>query len=403
MKKQQLLALFCVIFLLPFVEKAKGWDLPLNIDVINIKFDFQGSGDGLNIRINNSTDVTVPEWTSVGRRDPSAYVISQATVQVQAQFCNFEGEDVNSVVAKAHIDSSTGIGNLGTATVSFPGGTPNISSYVTFTSPSSNVPSTIGKYAFTWKWYVTTVNDSILESDADIGNTGTHTYYTVITTPQAPMDEPWTEVLDYSCDWASGKSTASSAATEITKKIYGNVGGIYDTIDGSYFYAGNYSTGSFNLSGFLNAIPSVDTLNCYDCGKALKIFSNAIGCNLVYQFSWPFGYVNCIKPIGKGWANNPFYDNPSYSSDPIVGEDDDSGDGRSSFGNHAMSARSGNVYDATLKVNTQVNPDTVMVNPPPIETWVIGQWNWSTYVSKVVDDNPSTETGNPTSYSFSVY
>ena len=51
-------------------------------------------------------------------------------------------------------------------------------------------------------------------------SSGPHTIYVLLGTPQAPMTEPWTEVLDYSCDWADGKSSSDDVATEVAEGIY---------------------------------------------------------------------------------------------------------------------------------------------------------------------------------------
>lgn len=131
--------------------------------------------------------------------------------------------------------------------------------------------------------------------------------------------------------------------------------------------------------------------------KAVNIFANTLGCNSDYKFSSPFGYLNCIKAIGRGWSNNPFYAgmNSPYNV-PIVGEDDA---GRSGFGNHAFCMIGDVVYDACLKVDTDNNPDAP---PHDIESWA-ADWNWETYKSKVIDNNPASNPGNPYEYNYSVY
>ncbi|MBN1348186.1 hypothetical protein JXJ21_02135 [candidate division KSB1 bacterium] len=130
-------------------------------------------------------------------------------------------------------------------------------------------------------------------------------------------------------------------------------------------------------------------------GKAVTTFGNAVGCGLVYKYAEPFGYVNCVKPIGRGWSNNPFYANPSFWNDPVVGEDtgyNPPSEKRSRFLRHAFGTIGGAVYDACIKVDTDVNPDYT----PCTESWAIG-WSFDpSYVIRVVDANPATETGNAT-------
>jgi len=264
---------------------------------------------------------------------------------------------------------------------------------------SGNIPGSVGIRNFTWQWLVYAIpNDAAYCSATSTFNTS-HTYYTLLAAPQEPMSEPWSSVLDYACNWASGQTSSSSSSQKIVEGLYNNTDFLYDTYDGSPRYTYNGTTSSFNLTSMLSEIGGTNiVIDCYDMGKALKIFGNALGCGLIYVFSYPFGYLNCIKAIGRGWSNNPFYSNPSYSSYQIVGEDDDYNDGRSSFGNHAFCRISTTYYDACLKVDTDANPDAV----PHTESWAYG-WDWSTYKSKVVDNNPGTSTGTPTEYSFSVY
>lgn len=174
---------------------------------------------------------------------------------------------------------------------------------------------------------------------------------------------------------------------------------------GSSRYTG-WTTQSFNLGYMisdLNSISSDIIVNCYDMGKAVDIMSRVLGCSTDYALSYPFGYLNCIKPIGRGWANNPFYEAGSWSSNPIVGEDDDMYNGRSFFGNHAFCELNSNIYDACLKVDTDSNPDAPPHSNSNNGNWAIG-WSWNTYKSKVIDNNPSSSPPSETAnYTYEVY
>lgn len=77
-----------------------------------------------------------------------------------------------------------------------------------------------------WTWYVIKVNDTTLGCEDDIGNTGSHTHYTVLDGPQDPMAETWTEVLDRPCVWTSGNTTESGAISDLTYELY-NLGVTY--------------------------------------------------------------------------------------------------------------------------------------------------------------------------------
>jgi hypothetical protein len=275
-----------------------------------------------------------------------------------------------------------------------------------------NIPGSVATRNFTWQWSVYALPLDITNYCAATStNSTSHTYYTLLAAPQAPMDEPWTSVLDYACSWASNQSSETNTVQKIVEEFYNESGFKYDVVDGSSRYSGK-TTQSFNLGYMitdLNSSSSDIIVNCYDMGKAVDILASSLGCNTDYALSQPFGYLNCIKAIGRSWANNPFYEyntiypDPVFSSYPIVGEDDDYYDGRSNFGNHAFCESYSNIYDACLKVDTDDNPDAPPHSNSNNGTWATG-WSWSTYKSKVIDSNPSsyppTETAN---YTYTVY
>ena len=215
------------------------------------------------------------------------------------------------------------------------------------------------------------------------------------------MAEPWTAVLDKACTWANGQTSDSIVAQAVTQGLYNNTGFLYDIKSGGSRYS-LYNSEPFNLTTMLSEFGGSNILvNCYDMGKAVNIFANALGCNSDYKYSNPFGYLNCIKPIGRGWTNNPFYGaGDLYSNQPIVGEDTSNTPypGRSPFGNHAFCMIGNNVYDACLKVDIDGNPDAA----PNTESWAIG-WSWEKYKIKVVDSIPSSTPWAPYEYNFTVY
>jgi hypothetical protein len=113
--------------------------------------------------------------------------------------------------------------------------------------------------------------------------------------------------------------------------------------------------------------------------------------------------VNCIYAIGKGWTNNPFYDDPTNDPAPIVSEDagwNPPNEKRSKFIKHAfcMLFDDSKIYDACLKIDTAANPD---FGPPFTISWAYN-WSWDVYKSKVVDDIPHTNTGTPVSKYFGI-
>ena len=114
----------------------------------------------------------------------------------------------------------------------------------------------------------------------------------------------------------------------------------------------------------------------------------------VKRLSREFFLLRRIKPVGLGWTNNPFYLNPQFSDSLIVDGDWGYSDGRSGFGNHAFARLGSYIYDATLKVDTDNDPD---YGPPHTETWILGE-TWTNYKSKVVDSYPAIQTGDYVQY-----
>ena len=398
MKRIIFLAIICLLGAVFFAETAYCLPWPPEADLVQISFNYDSGShtyDALTIKKNGST-IVAPEYIESPKTNKKiAYIKSQSARKIKAKFwVDRTGYDTMRIYATK--DEGDGIGNVNEKTVWFDG---EQTSSETTMNCSNSVPSSVEKSYFTWRWYFTEIDDYFFPGGVFITESGPHFYYVVLAAPQAPMAQPWTEVLEYSCFWADGTTSSSVAADSVARHIYKDFGLTYDTIDGSPTYTDDGFTASFNLTTFLSDVPGSNlVVNCYDCGKAVKIFANALGCNASYKRSSPFGYLNCIKAIGGTWTNNPFYSSQSYPyNQPIVGEDDS---GRTSFGNHAFGTLGSNIYDACLKVDTDANPDAA----PHTESWAIG-WSWSTYKDKVIDDNPAPPfgTGDPTAYSFSVY
>lgn len=360
------------------------------------------SGDAFNIRMNYTEDVHVPEWKREQKNYPAAYIRNRH-ISVQAVFS--APLWVTSVKIRAY-SLKGGLGNISTEIVYFNNGE---SSPVTF-QVSGKTPDKISSFKQIWGWTFHEVNGKktpeipFAYSENQI--------FIVLELPQYPwtingQSEPWVEALEKACNWAKGKTTPEDAAKKIVKKLFKNVGGLYDTDWGVPYYPWSWTDFTkFALSDFLENIPDVGVVNCYDMGKSLVTLSNVLGCGLTYRYSNPFGYVNCIYAIGRGWTNNPFYTNPEplYNIDPhpLVPGDWSWDEGRSYFGNHAFASLNDRIFDACLTVDTDIDPDD---GPPFKMTWMINI-PWETYKAKVIDDYPSPIggiTGDPENPVFEIY
>jgi len=367
------------------------------VETSHIKFDHSSgdSGDGIDIRESYSTDISVPEWVKGGQNKPAAYKKS-ISVTIKARLTVSPAVTTSAKVSATA--TGTVFGNLGEQTVNFSSGVSN-PEYVSFT-PANNTQSQIDYDTVQWQWEVKRLG----VSGSTLYNTnlsGPHTIYTVLATPTSPMTEPWVSVLDIAVPCAFYDTTESAAMYDIWNVFYHNLNGTYDTVSGAPRYG---SSTNFNATGFVaNAnLSNIGTVNCYDMGKAVMVFGNSLGCNASFTFVSPFGYLNCVKPIGCGWTNNPFHDNSSYNSNAVVGGDDSGTDGRSSFANHAFSTITQGIYDGSAGyVDVDSDPDD---GPNFTSHALDGNDTWnSSYKTRVIDDNPSTSTGSPQNYSISAY
>jgi len=359
------------------------------------------SNDAMNIRINHTEDVRVPEWKKNKKAYPAAYIRNRDFF-IEAVFTAAPGVESASIGA---VDLTGNFKRLIKKKVLFENG----SSGPVFFRAAVSTPGEIKSFLQVWQWYFEDVNGTGSEDMhfADSSNR----IYVVLQQPQSPwttggQTEPWAELLNICCWWARGKTTIESAAERITKHLFRDVGGLYDIEWGAPFYTEIEGISPYNLTDFIGNIPSVGLVNCYDMGKSLTTFANVLGCGLIYRYSNPFGYLNCIYAIGRDWTNNPFYTNtdPKYHfiHIPLVPGDWGWPQGRSWFGNHAFAGKGDNIFDACLTVNRAVPPD---FGPPFVSTWMVDV-PWKTYRRMVIDDFPPPNEGYtayPDKIVFSIY
>jgi|GEM_PF-2888970 len=360
------------------------------IRVDTIRFNYPGSGAITLYDHLAGGNITAPEYLSAGQvAKPAAWVMGGSHA-VEVHFVAVP------TVASAQVWAEGGVGGLASSvspvTVTFAGGV----GQAQFTAGTP--PATVARTAFQWDWKY-----RVGGSTAAMGSTGEHLLYSVVATPQAPQATPWVATLEVATTAAQGTTTALGAARAVWDEFYHHAGGQYDTVTGAPRYTSAFTT-DFNLTSWLTNYDAgnVGTVNCYDMGKAVMVFANALGCGAEYTYTGPFGYLNLVHPIGKGWANNPFYDNPGYNANPIVNGDWSGSDGRSSFGNHAFTRLAGQILDGSGgQVDIDADPDTSPIGTP----WDLdGDDSWlATYRDRVIDNFPVSTPGTPTVYTFGVY
>jgi hypothetical protein len=280
-------------------------ELPVpTINVTYIKFDHEvgEDSDAVNIKFDDTNDVEKPEWIKDERNNPACY-IKEKTVSIMAKFSVSPNIVYSAIIGAESTDSGGSLGDVLEETVTFTDGN---SQYWKFWI-DGNTPSTIKRTTNDqWQWYFKDVNGSgSAENNANIS--GPHKIYTILDEPQSPWSQPWTVVLDYACDWASGEDTESEALEKITEGAYC---GLNKEYDGGITHAPGTT---FHLTAFLNG----DKADCRDMSAVIHVFSRAIGCSSLQcrqidspNIGYPEGFwYKRILPVGKtswiygGWWN----------------------------------------------------------------------------------------------------
>jgi len=313
---------------------------PITIDVLGLKFDYDHSSntyDAVDIRVNYSSDIPVPEWTTFGEtNEKMAYIKSSSSRKIKAQFwCDLAN---NYWKIGADVLNGTGFGNLPSIWVEIPSS--HTSSYVTYTADGT-VPGTVDIRNFRWNWYVWWGDDtrSLPKSSAaqklSVETTGPHYYYTLL-------------------DWASGKSSSSQALNALTTTLYTNSELYYNGYQSHYKIY--YNKCVFKLTDFLSDWYEAD---CQDCGMFLSTLSSSIGASLQQTRRIQGGfYTKSILPIG--WSD---YDwtTASWSFHHI--------------------AWLNNVYDACLKLkqsDPRIPINENIDDPYKIDLYNSGNWSLKT-------------------------
>jgi hypothetical protein len=327
--------LFGLMLLILNGMPAFGWDLPLDFSILGIRFNHNTSSsanDAITIRKDcGETVITTPEYTG-GQNEKVAYAatVTNPTIKVMLSM----GSDIaDSVRVKAYCTN----GNLfdlqeravningSSYSIADPG---NPANYVTFKKTTSySLQTTVTKCTNAQlAWKVTKILNYTFPTPVDVGTTY-HTVYTLLNTPQSPMTEPWTEVLDYACEWASGASTNAGVVSNITTGAYNS--GIKDYNYNYYHCIGT----TFYLTEFLSAT----YCDCRDMSAVVQVFSNALGVNQVY-----------VKTINIVGGTDCFY---LKSIDPI-GDPDWTGETKYNYWYfHQVGWYNSLVYDACLRLN----------------------------------------------------
>lgn len=330
-----------------------------------IKFDYESgsTNDAITLRDSYGTLITKPEWKySPSRSNDIAYIKNQTNRKVKVKF-DSNCDDMQLII-NLTVTSGTGIGTLCNHVIM------NYEDMqeVTLTLDGS-IPSTVDERQFTWKWEVYGITSESGYCSATSTNYTTHTYYTLLSTPQAPMAEPWSSVLEYACDWASGQSTESNVLSSLTNELYDC---------GVEYHGGeHYTKSSFtnlDLTDLLDDLsnPSTVQMDCRDFSNFLHVLSNAVGMDGEYYriYHTDTSYPN-FPYIFQAFLYNYLY--------PAGWPAPDDGD---YWNYHQVGWFDSKVADPAAKIDNDVNPTT---SP---HTWklVVGDLTIAQYNDKLTEE-----------------
>lgn len=149
-------------------------------------------------------------------------------------------------------------------------------------------------------------------------NSGTHTVYTVLARPCEPWfvgissrQCAWVRALEWTCQIAEGCTTPTNALEQLVDYCFYNHELLYDVENGSPHYLSK--DGVFNATGYINKSGGLK-VNCFDQGNAINVFGALLGIETQVVVMRPFGYLRGTYLVGRGFCNNPFYENADYSS-----------------------------------------------------------------------------------------
>lgn len=331
----------------------------MSIQLEAIKFNHDPNGasvDALNIRRNASTFVTIPEWqrnVSVNPEDsPAAYSIKETagqTITIQAQFRRLNPQ-IQSVDIRALdnqvIPNQLGclgliayllgvlwkalfgnvLGEVQARTVTF---NADLSAFETFQLKNTKLASNaVSKRTTEWQWQYKLPNSNTWTNF----QLSRHRVYVLLETPKPPWQQapynsgnvqlPWTEVLDYACEWSGLAQTRDDAAARITQRVYELAPSLieYDCPGGG---GTRYASPNFDCTAFLERVKGGPGrgkyVNCSDCAAFVSTFANAVGCDLwqsrMYNQQWSTFFLNEILGIGSnvwqtacGWPGFSYHE-----------------------------------------------------------------------------------------------
>ncbi|WP_440947633.1 LamG domain-containing protein [Methanosarcina sp. T3] len=348
------------IFIITYANRPASCDPLPTVNLASISFDHDPTGasvEALTIRHNFGSNISVPEWIpskTLPEEAPCAYVINAVSGKIPTikVVLNISTATPRSISIRA-----TGGGILGAinpVTVNF-----GSSTTVEKELPLSNHTLAVGGIQSAdviWNWQYQ-VDDSAWINMASTS----HRVYVTLSAPTAPWQQtpdrtnlnlPWTDVLDYACDWAKGAKSIDEILSLITIKVNSGINLEYDDFMGKSYYTIIFmGMNLFQCTQFIDFLKTNvgngKNVNCTDCATIVTTFGNILGadaCEAVISDSKPpvDGFLcNQILAIGKTTWKVPFGIGFSYHEVVWTG---------------AGSSLIDNLYDACLRYPIDDDP-----------------------------------------------
>lgn len=243
------------------------------VRVDSISFNYSGSG-AITIYDNMSgSNIMAPEYSPGANVIKPAAWVRGGSHQVRVTF-----KAIPSITS-ANIWAENGLGGLASSgspvTVNFSEGIGQQNFTV------NSVPNSVGKHQFYWDWKYIDITGSPSPT-INMGQTGEHLVYTVLTAPVDTMTTPWLEILDYACTWANGATTKEGVCSNILSNGYSN----HYTWNGDCMMLASDFVRLVNTQGINGSQHYWGSLGSY----------GAIG-DMAYQ------RTKVIDPVGAAWGN----------------------------------------------------------------------------------------------------
>lgn len=280
----------------------------MTVELEGIKFNYEDDltkTGTFNIRRNETTPVSIPEWPpqqgSDFKSSPAAYAIAglPEVLTIQASF-NAGGLQGPVTVKAVATSSDKILGDVEMVEIPASGS----SGFIPLKLPNALVNSAgVGIHDITWSWQFST--PSIHWTEFQQTN---HRIYTVLARPSEPWEaksreasnihQPWTAVLDLACQWAAGVSgDPDPAATRVAREFFKEVSKV-----ATYKKAGSYAFSKFKLTKFLRLLADDNgvshTVNCDDCATVVSTFANILGCELFQSGLGPSFNTHEVLTVG---------------------------------------------------------------------------------------------------------